>query len=102
MRGIYALYDAAANDISGPLMVFPHETVAIRTFADILSDPKSFPRRHPKDFTLVQLANLTDAGNAIEPLRSIHGDTMRVVQTATHVLATLDAAATANNHKEDK
>jgi hypothetical protein len=61
MKKLYAIFDRAAEAI-GPVMVFAHDAAAIRSFGDVASDPQSLISRHPADFELLHIGEVTDRG----------------------------------------
>lgn len=69
--GIYAIRDKKAEQIIGGLRLHPHPSTAVREFGDIGLDTKSMINRHPDDFELVQLGELTDDHTAIEPIYNV-------------------------------
>lgn len=65
-RQIYAVLDLVAQDIIGGLMLFPHDAPVIRIFTDGLADPSTTLNKHPDDFALVSLGEVTSEGSDIE------------------------------------
>lgn len=57
---ITAIYDRVAQDIIGPLQVFPHNAPAIRMFSDVANDKRTPIGQHPADFDLILLGFLDD------------------------------------------
>lgn len=64
--GIYAIIDKKTEDLIGGLQLHKHPASAIRTFTDIGLDKQTLLNRHPEDFDLVKLGELTDQ-NQIQP-----------------------------------
>lgn len=57
--GIYVIYDRKAQSIvNDMLMTIKHEAVAVRTFQDILAQPKAPMRQWPEDYELRRIAYL--------------------------------------------
>lgn len=57
---IYAIIDKQTKAISGGLMIYRHDAPAIRTFSDLLADPRAeIIHRHPEDFELYRLGFIT-------------------------------------------
>lgn len=75
-KGIYAIYDTAAESIVGTLMMFPNNTAAIRTFGDVASDPQTMVSRHIQDHQLVKLGTVDDETGRLTP---IAGEDMEIV-----------------------
>lgn len=71
--GIYVVYDLKAQSIvNDMLMTIKHEAVAIRTFQDILNQPKAPMRQWPDDYELRRLGYIdTETGELIGEQRSI-------------------------------
>lgn len=65
-RFIYAVMDKAALAITGGLMVFPADAVAVRTFGDVCMDDQSMVSKHIGDFDLVRLGTLMDDGSIVD------------------------------------
>lgn len=57
-RGIYLIWDKAANDLVGLLQLHGNETVAIRTFGDLARMEKSAIGAHIEDMILYYLGDL--------------------------------------------
>lgn len=49
---LYGVYDRKANDLVGPLMLFPSDGAAVRSLEDILVGGKSILTAHPDDYVL--------------------------------------------------
>lgn len=66
MKGIYAIRDRIANDLVGMrmylLMVFRTPQEAARYFADAINDTTSILNKHPGDYELIHMGDLTDEG----------------------------------------
>lgn len=62
MRFIYGVFDRVAGSVTGGLMLFAADAVAVRTFGDICRDPNTMMARHPNDYDLVRLGILADNG----------------------------------------
>lgn len=66
MKNIYSIRDRIANDFIGHsmyvLMVFRTDAEATRYFADAILDPKSILAKHPGDYELTALGEITDEG----------------------------------------
>lgn len=69
-RKIYAIRDRIAQDLVGHsmyvLMVFRTDAEATRYFADAILDPKSILAKHPGDYELIHLGDLTPEGYILE------------------------------------
>lgn len=52
VNGLYLIFDTVADSVSGPLMAFPNDAVARRTFQDALTGQGSILGSHPQDFQL--------------------------------------------------
>lgn len=63
--GIYAILDTKAEALIGGLQLHKHVAAAIRQFSDIALDPQTMIHRHPEDFTLIHLGDITET-NVIE------------------------------------
>lgn len=59
MRRLYSLYDIVACTIVGPLMVDRADAPVIRNFHDMLAHKDT---RHPADYQVLYLGNITDEG----------------------------------------
>lgn len=64
---LFAVRDKVANALIGTVWIMRHEAAAIRTFTDIASDPQSSINKHPADYELIELGELNETNNAIEP-----------------------------------
>lgn len=69
-RKIYAIRDRIAQDLVGHsmyvLMVFRTDAEATRYFADAILDPKSILAKHPGDYELIHLGDLTPEGYILD------------------------------------
>lgn len=63
MRRIYTLYDAVAGMIDGPLLLVNRDGPAIREFYAVLANPQTGPGRHPGDYNLICLGDISDEGD---------------------------------------
>jgi len=73
MKMLYTIRDTVAETI-GPIMVFPADAAAVRSFGDVAADPQTNVNRHVGDFELVCLGSISDYGE-------IDADQPRVVIT---------------------
>lgn len=53
MQRIYAVFDRVAETAVGGLMLFPGDPSAVRTFLDLVADPKTQVGQHPRDYDLI-------------------------------------------------
>lgn len=67
LKFFYMVYDSVAGAMSGPIMVYPSDAVAIRDFSDAVRGNGSLLAQHPDDFSLVRVGTI-DAVGAIAPL----------------------------------
>lgn len=58
MYKLYAIYDRAAQQLTGPIMNERADAVALRTFRDLVADPKTLVGQHPQDFDLLRLGHI--------------------------------------------
>lgn len=65
--GVYAIIDRKAEILIGGLQLHRHPAAAIRQFSDIGLTPDTMVNRHPEDFDLLHLGDITDK-NTIEAL----------------------------------
>lgn len=59
-RTIIAIIDTLANDILGPLQIFPHDAPAIRMFGDVALDNRTAVHAHVTDYELRAIGVLED------------------------------------------
>lgn len=78
---IFAVYDLVAQSISGPIMAFSAEPVAVRSFSDACLGAGSILASHPKDYHFVQLGTVDLTTGELTSL-----PTPRLVITAEAVL----------------
>lgn len=64
--GIYAILDLVADMIVGGLQLHKADAAAIRIFDELARDEKTILGKHPQDFALLKLGNLTE-GHDVEP-----------------------------------
>lgn len=76
---LYIVFDSVAGAMSGPLMVYPSDAVAIRDFADAVRADGSRLARHADDFSLVCVGHVSDSGD-------VEGLEKRTVITARNIL----------------
>lgn len=69
-RLLIAIVDTLANEIVGPIQLFPHQAPAIRMFGDVLADDRTAPAQHPDDHQLVMLGTV-DESMTILPQREV-------------------------------
>lgn len=69
-RILIAIVDILANDILGPVQVFPHPAPAIRMFSDVCKDERTQIYQHIEDHHLVKLGTLED-DLTITPAREV-------------------------------
>lgn len=63
-RNIYAIVDLKAHDLAGEIFTQTHDQIAIRQFADAVSNEKSILHRHPQDFALFRMGEILEQGIA--------------------------------------
>lgn len=63
MRRVYSIYDVVAGLIVGPLMLVNRDGPAIREFYGALADPQSSLSKHPGDYNLLCLGDISDVGD---------------------------------------
>lgn len=64
IKKIYAVYDAVAQEMIGPLMVLPNDAAARRIFQDAVTNEQSSLAAHPDDYSLCRLGEIdTESGN---------------------------------------
>lgn len=74
--GIYAIRDTLAGMLIGGLHMHRHDAPAIRFFTDVATMPDSGIGRHPNDYELVCLANISDDGTIEQwAVPGLNGDT---------------------------
>lgn len=61
MKKLYTIRDTLAQAI-GPIVTHAADAAAVRMFGDVVADPQSQVNRHPKDFELVCLGDVSDMG----------------------------------------
>lgn len=92
MKGIYAIRDRIANDLVGMhmylLMVFRTQQQAGRYFSDAINDTTSILNKHPADYELIYLGQISDSGRIDtleQPEHIITGDALLALQQPTLV-----------------
>lgn len=87
MKGIYAIRDRIACDLLAMhmyvLMVFRTDQQAARYFADAINDTTSILNKHPADYELIKLGDLTNDGVIVVLLHEqiiITGDALVAIQ----------------------
>lgn len=83
-RTIYAVYDIKAQDvIGGVLYIHSHDAVAIRMFTDAYAAEGTMINKHPEDFALIALGELTgDIALTAEYRVILTGETLKNQQLA--------------------
>jgi len=66
---LFTIHDAAAQAYLAPFVLHA-EGIAIRTFTDCINDPDHAFGRHPKDYTLMVIAEFDDSTGLIKPYQS--------------------------------
>lgn len=56
MRLLTAIVDTKGEEIVGPIIMVRNETVALRSFTDVMQDPGNPMVKHPEDYELRVLA----------------------------------------------
>lgn len=62
-KTLYTIYDIVAKQITGNIMTMPNNAPAIRAFHDALAAKDSPLNAHPRDYNLIALGVVDDAGN---------------------------------------
>lgn len=65
---LFLVYDLVAESVSGPIITFPSDAVAVRTFSDAVLAPNSILSAHAKDFELRQVGVIDLNTGIIAPL----------------------------------
>lgn len=68
MKRLYGVYDVKAEDYIGSVMTFAAHQAAIRTFGDVLADPKSSLHAHVQDYELHHLGDLESPKVGVVPV----------------------------------
>lgn len=63
MKKLYTIWDNAAQAILPHIMVFSHDTAAVRMFGDECARKESLISKHIADFELLCLGNIDESGN---------------------------------------
>lgn len=99
VRRIYAVYDKLAKDIITGLYIQPNDTVASRSFVDMVRAPDTNVNKHPEDYCLIclgSLVELAEPGAAEIPLAVELGSLPYVVVTGKQVMDVNDPYAGSN------
>lgn len=64
---IYSILDLKGVAFATPFFMHT-DGIAIRSFQDALSDPKSALSQHPEDYVLYRLGDFNDQGGKVEAL----------------------------------
>lgn len=73
IKRLYAVYDAVALEMMGPLMVLPNDAAARRVFQDAVTNEQSSLFMHPHDYVLCHLGEIDTQTGTVTP---VTGSTM--------------------------
>lgn len=65
---LYQIRDLVSHTMLGEIMATYHEAAAIRSFTDILKNPKSILHSHPDDYDLIFLGYQDEESGTLDPL----------------------------------
>lgn len=65
ITNLYAIYDNKAETIIGPVISEKHDAAAIRTYTDLLREPKVSLSQHPADYDLIGLGSIHNIAGEI-------------------------------------
>lgn len=65
MRRLYIIYDRVAETFVGPIIVDRADAPVVRSFHDVLADPKTSLGQHPGDYDVRCIAQITDVGQVL-------------------------------------
>jgi len=61
-KRLYMVYDLVASTVLGGIMLETADAPAMRAFNDALGNKESLLGQHPRDFNLLYLGDIDDAG----------------------------------------
>lgn len=70
LHSLYVVYDSVAESVSGPVICFPSDAVAIRSFTDAVLGSGSVLALHHKDYALFQNGVIDLNTGIISPLEN--------------------------------
>lgn len=68
LQRLYVVYDSVASCVTGPIMAFPNDAAARRTFQDAVTNSQSSLSSHPSDYSLHYIGDVDMADGTIRPL----------------------------------
>lgn len=63
---LYIIWDSAAEDRAGMIMLFPNDVAAIRAMSETVADQKHI-QRNAKDYSLVRIGTWSSAADGMKP-----------------------------------
>ena len=69
MLNIYSIYDSKAKTYNLPFFC-KQDGQALRSFIDLVNDPRSEVSKHPEDYSLFCLASFDDEDGVIDPVEA--------------------------------
>lgn len=70
LAALFVVMDSVAQSTTGPIMSFPSDAVAVRTFSDAIRGSNSVLAAHPDDYSLYAVGFLNTDSGILVPLDS--------------------------------
>ena len=68
---VFSIYDSKAQMFNVPFFM-NNNAMAVRTFVDLVNDPKTNVSRHPEDYSLFEIGTFDDSKGVIVPATPIN------------------------------
>lgn len=68
LHPLFVVYDLVAQSVTGPIITFPSEAVAIRSFSDAVLGSNSVLATHPNDYHFLQVGVIDMTTGKVIPL----------------------------------
>jgi len=65
---LFQIYDLVGEQIIGPIIAYRHPAAAIRSFTDLLRDPKTTLGQHPDDYDIRLVGVQDENDGTIDPV----------------------------------
>lgn len=89
-KGIYTVRDTITEEYIGGILLYAHETAAVRFFTDVVTTEGTAPNRHPEDHELLYIGGMDETGR-------IEGCEPQLIVIAATLLNAIATAKARNN-----